>query len=65
VAVDKLSDAETTIEHSYTGVRTTLYRPIRPLTDSQESFESWILHPKGCVLEVLVNKTDGILVIKC
>ena len=44
-----------TNEHSYAGVRTPLYRPIQPHTDLQESSESWILYPKGCILKVLVN----------
>ena len=42
----KLSDAETTNEHRYAGVRTPLYRPIESLTGSHESSESWILNPE-------------------
>ena len=42
------------IKPRYAGVRTPLYRPIRPLIDSHESFKSWILKdipdPKGCVM---------------
>ena len=49
-----LSDAETTIERSYTGVKAPLYRTIRPLIDPHESSEYWILKdildPKGYVM---------------